>query len=491
MRTVRALGCLTATILTVISCGYSGSNFQKDIMSFCIDGKITDGEFTALLNRINTDGQPSGFTFVDSGNTVTIAGEQDLISYLNGKGIYGPANKLVPQSSVEFNELTILMDSSASMKGYSAPNGNRDFTAAIVSIFSAVAPEVDIESAYVGASSKDEISISKVEKGQYQAQITNGKVVIGAGSQLDKILGYIADENDEDEVTCLVTDGILSGTNAEISANREFNVKNLPLLENRVRLAAKEAKKEGLDFLIYRLVTSFTGNYYDYQNKVHKLSGIERPYFLIAVGEKSNLQKFDVGIRKSDGFRPTHTLATYNMQMAETVKNGSVIKLPGSPDYSIKPVNSTLVFKKVPQIPVTFKYRINLNALPEYYKEVGTLKNILKLTYKDAQTNVVVDKSEQIIDVSVFDAALGTYDITIEFAPDFLQRCPAYLQMNLSADGFIDNWYLLNSTNDDRDIENTAEPTTFALETLIGGIIKGIDVPSIAKPIDCNINIEK
>ena len=177
--------------------------------------------------------------------------------------------------------------------------------------------------------------------------------------------------------------------------------------------------------------------------------------------------------------------------MAETVKNGSVIKLPGSPDYSIKPVNSTLVFNKIPQIPVTFKYRINLNALPEYYKEIGTLKNILKLTYKDAQTNVVVDKSEQIIDVSVFDAALGTYDVTIEFAPDFLQRCPAYLQMNLSADGFIDNWYLLTSTNDDRDIENTAAPTTFALETLIGGIIKGIDVQSIAKPIDCNINIEK
>ena len=491
MRKVRVLGLIIATVLTVLSCGYNGTNFQKDLMSFCIDGKITDGELTALLNRINTDGQPSGFTFVDAGNSITISNEQDLITYLNGKGIYGPASKLAAQSDVEFNELTILMDSSASMKGYSAPNGNRDFTAAIVAIFSAVSPEVDIESAYIGANSKDEVSISKVEKGQYQAQITNGKVVSGAGSQLDKILAFIAEDNDEDEVTCLVTDGILSGTNAEISANREFNVKNQPLLENRVRLAAKEAKKEGLDFIIYRLVTSFTGSYYDYQNRVHKLTGVERPYFIIAVGDKANLQKFDAGLRKSDGFKPTHTLATYNMQMAETVKNGSVIKLPGSPDYSIKPVNSTLVFKKVPQIPVTFKYRINLNALPQYYKEIGTLKNILKLTYKDAQTNVVVDKSDQIIDVSIFDSALGTYDVTIEFAPDFLQRCPAFLQMNLSADGFIDNWYQVYSTNDDRGIENDVTPTTFALETLIGGVVKGIDVQNIAKPIDCNINIEK
>lgn len=491
MRTARVLALLTAMVLTVVSCGYNGSDFQKDMMSFCIDGKITDGEFTALLTRVNTDGQPSGFTFVDAGNTFTIASESDLVTYLNGKGIYGPTPKLAAQSNVEFNELTILMDSSASMKGYSSPNGNRDFTAAIVSLFSAVSPEVDIESAYVGASSKDEVSISKVEKGQYQAQITNGKVIIGAGSQLDKILAYIADENDEDEVTCLITDGILSGTNAEISANREFNVKNLPLLENRVRLAAKEAKKEGLDFLIYRLVTTFTGNYYDYQNRVHKLSGIERPYYIVAIGEKTNLQKFDAGLRKSSGFKPTNTLATYNMQMAETVKNGSVIKLPGSPDYSIKPVNSTLVFKKIPQIPVTFKYRVNLNALPVYYKDVNTLKQILKFTYKDAQTNVIVDKSEQIIDVTLFDAALGTYDVTIEFAPDFLQRCPAFLQMSLSAEGFIDNWYLLTSTNDDRDIENTFEPTTFALETFVGGIIKGIDVQSIAKPIDCNINIEK
>lgn len=491
MRTARVLALLTAMVLTVVSCGYNGSDFQKDMMSFCIDGKITDGEFTALLNRVNTDGQPSGFTFVDAGNTFTIANESDLVAYLNSQGIYGPTTKLAAQSDVEFNELTILMDSSASMKGYSSPNGNRDFTAAIVSLFSAVSPEVDIESAYVGASSKDEVSISKVEKGQYQAQITNGKVIIGAGSQLDKILAYIADENDEDEVTCLITDGILSGTNAEISANREFNVKNLPLLENRVRLAAKEAKKEGLDFLIYRLVTTFTGNYYDYQNRVHRLSGIERPYYIVAIGEKTNLQKFDAGLRKSSGFKPTNTLATYNMQMAETVKNGSVIKLPGSPDYSIKPVNSTLVFKKIPQIPVTFKYRVNLNALPVYYKDVNTLKQILKFTYKDAQTNVIVDKSEQIIDVTLFDAALGTYDVTIEFAPDFLQRCPAFLQMSLSAEGFIDNWYLLTSTNDDRDIENTFEPTTFALETFVGGIIKGIDVQSIAKPIDCNINIEK
>ena len=310
MRTARVLALLTAMVLTVVSCGYNGSDFQKDMMSFCIDGKITDGEFTALLNRVNTDGQPSGFTFVDAGNTFTIANESDLVAYLNSQGIYGPTTKLAAQSDVEFNELTILMDSSASMKGYSSPNGNRDFTAAIVSLFSAVSPEVDIESAYVGASSKDEVSISKVEKGQYQAQITNGKVIIGAGSQLDKILAYIADENDEDEVTCLITDGILSGTNAEISANREFNVKNLPLLENRVRLAAKEAKKEGLDFLIYRLVTTFTGNYYDYQNRVHRLSGIERPYYIVAIGEKTNLQKYESGLSKSSEFKPKNTLAT-------------------------------------------------------------------------------------------------------------------------------------------------------------------------------------
>lgn len=491
MRTARTFGLIMAILLTVVSCGYSGSDFQKDVISFCIDGKITDGEFTALLNRIITDGQPSGFTFIDAGNKITIANEQDLIAYLNAKDIYGPSAKLAAQSSVEFNELSILMDSSASMKGYSAPNGNRDFTAAIVSIFSAVSPEVEIESAYIGANAKNEVMVSKIEKGQYQAQITNGKVVTGAGSQLDKILDYVADENDEDEVTCLITDGILSGTNAEISANREFNVKNLPLLENRVRLAAKEAKKEGLDFLIYRLVTSFTGNYYDYQNRVHKLSGVDRPYFIIIAGNKVNLQRFDFGLRKSDGFNPTHSIATYNMQMAETIKNGSIIKLPGSPDYSIKPVNSTLVFKKVPPVPVTFKYRVNLNALPQYYMEVGTLRNILKLTYTDAQTNVVVDKSNQIIDVSVFDAALGTYDVTIEFAPDFLQRCPARLQMNLSAEGFINNWYQVYSNNDDRDIENDVTATTFALETLVGGIIKGIDVQNIAKPIDCSINIEK
>lgn len=475
----------------ITSCGYSGKDFQKDLFTFCQDGKVTPTEYAVLVSRLKTDGAVGGFSFTVGQDNVSIASEQDLIGYINSKGIFDSAPELAPVANVDFSKLIVYMESSASMKGYSAPNGNPYFTASVLALFNAASSASSVESLYVGAGTRDDVQYTQVSKSQYESQLTSGNVVIGSSSPLDKIIASIVESSTVEDVSCLITDGILSGSNAEIAANRDFTKTYLPLLEDRIRNAAKSANDKTLDFIIYRLVSSFNGTYYDYTNAKHQLSGVIRPYFVIVFGHKHNLEIFDSAIAKESGFKPTHRLASYNMGAAKTVTKGQIIKTPGSPSYNIKPVNSTLQFKQIPQIPVTFKYRINLNELPKYYRDVKVIKNNIKLSYRDVKTGIDVDKSDLIQDVELSDASLNNYDIVIEFGPDFLRLCPARLAMNLSFDGYIDDWYKVLSTDDDKNISNSLDQNTFALESLVSGLIKGIESMEMSKPIDCQINIEK
>lgn len=481
---------LMASVI-VSSCGYNGNDFKKDISVFCQDGKVTDAEFTVLSNRIKMDGAVYGFSFSDGQETVSICSDDDLVEYLHSKGIDGTAKALESVSNVGFYRFAVYMESSASMKGYSAPNGNPYFTASVLSLFNAMPANADLSIAYVGAGVRDDAQITLVPKKQYESQLTSGNVVIGTSSPLDKILETIIDSTSVETISCLITDGILSGSNAEISANREFTKTYLPLLEDRIRNAVRKASEKGLGFTIYRLVSTFNGTYYDYKNAHHRLQGVTRPYFVIVIGHPANLEIFNTSICKESGFKPTHSLSTYNMQTVNTVTRGQIIKTPGSPAYSIKPVNSTLIFKPVPQVPVTFKYRVNLNNLPRHYRNLTIIKNSIKLTYQDSKTGIIVDKSEFIQDIELQDADLNNYDVVIELTPDFIRSCPANLQMDLSLEGYVDDWYKVLSSSDDTNIDSSLDQNTFALESLVGGIINGVEVGPLSKPIDCQINIEK
>ena len=63
--------------------------------------------------------------------------------------------------------------------------------------------------------------------------------------------------------------------------------------------------------------------------------------------------------------------------------------------------------------------------------------------------------------------------------------------MDLSLEGYVDDWYKVLSSSDDTNIDSSLDQNTFALESLVGGIINGVEVGPLSKPIDCQINIEK
>lgn len=131
MNRFKILSFAFVAVILISSCGYNGNNFRKDILSFCQDGKVTDAEFSVLANRIKMDGAVSGFSFAEGQSTVSICSEEDLVDYLHSKGIFGTAKALEAVKNVNFNQVSIYMESSASMQGYSAPNGNPYFTASV------------------------------------------------------------------------------------------------------------------------------------------------------------------------------------------------------------------------------------------------------------------------------------------------------------------------------------------------------------------------
>lgn len=481
-RYLNLLICFVGVTLAFASCANQEKQFKSALIQAVTDKSVTDSEFNALSVSLRKAllKNPSGVAITPDW---VIASEDDMLNYMiSVKGITGDAQAIKDRCrKVDFNTMHIMLENSVSMQGYPG-KGNPNFSDPVVALFHCGAE--DYFTYYVGAKSSANASVKfdAVDSQSFLREIAHGKMRINTSSPIDHIIAesidtHLGSDNNGicTDVFCLITDGIVSGTNAEIVANRNFTYNNLPVIENRVRAAFEKAYDRDLHCLLYRLETPFEGTYFDYQNGKHpNFRGI-RPYFMIFVGDKENLIKVENSLKEED-YEYTHRLATYDSENIQVIKKGTLRRIPGKSNFSLEGNVVKYKYNPMAKQPVEFNLEMKLSTLPQYCFDDQYLRDNLILTYQDNATSVdvVIPNEEWLSEDLVLDGNNKLCTIPVCIPSEYLTKMKASSSIVLTLPLSQDEWYKRYSTLDDRYIGQN-DPTTFALERLIGGILKGFN----------------
>lgn len=460
-----------ACLCVVFGCGCGSSAeqiFEESFKQYQKDG-ISQMEYDHLKNFVLKN---SGFQVVMQGEMIAMNNEDALKEYILESGV--PCSCVQPKKKVSFDKMAIYLENSASMAGYSNA-GNPMFTAPILALFNACEPQTEVETAYVGEQ-HSVLKLKSIPRATFERELTNGKIAITEGSPLDQIITMMIDSVTDNSVVGLVTDGIVSGSNCEIinSEKREFTIKNLPLIEQRIRSSVNKAAAKDVSMLIYRLQSSYTGTYYDYKNGKHKVSDVVRPYFIILFGDEANLKKMESALVSESKFNPTHKFASYNVDSYNTVTNG-YLSLTTMTDVDVVVVTTppTIDFRgEIPTIPVDLSLQVELKGVPAHYLNNTVLRDNLEVYYIESETEVL--KPEFIQSVVKDESKVNVYKIALQMNDNFVQMLPSEgRKLYVRLKGCVDRWDGGLSSDEDTQFGLLPDSNTFALTTLMDGICNG------------------
>lgn len=495
----KLIKCVSAAglILLQISCGNNETAFKRELIEAAKDKTITLQEqqnLSASLSKVMRRSH-SGVAY----GTIRLKTDEDVLSYLQDQRKCVIEGKIAPVPAVRFDNFHLLLEASASMSGYLGKKGNPDFTETIIALTHCGDQETEYQTAYVTGDSYGNAVLRPAPLQKFLSDVTNGKFATGGSSPLDKIFEkalslIVSSDGEIDGVSCILTDGLLSGTPSEIRHNPDFTIMNLPLLEDRIRNSVQGYCEKGLSCLVYRLETSFKGVYFDYRNGRHNFDG-DRPYFVILFGAQQNLEKIEERLLKESNFskKDRHRFASYDVNNIKTVAKASLLRLPGA--FAIaKPNSVEYELEKSKTDPVEFGIRLQLADLPSYYWDDDLLEKELSLSYLDATTAVEIRvPNDEWLSDAAFDDNTKLLTLKVRLFPEYLKKMPREGELHLVLAGHQDNWYRDYSVDDDRTI-SLDEDNTFALDRFMGGIMKGFgydDQESLPSAIDLSIEINK
>lgn len=504
-KTTLVIVILSMSIMT--SCSHPDKDFKVSLIQKSTDKYIDATELTTLEEQLSK-AMTKSRTGINFGVDI-IKDNESLINYLTEKRgctIEG----LKPAREVKFDDFYVLIENSVSMQGYFG-KGNPDFAEPIIALLQCGAQTN--HTAYVGTKGYNDptIDIKEIPQDKFLQDIVQGRFIASAASPIDKMIiaavdkiidvdsdsQSIADGVVVNNVFCLISDGLLSGTNSEIASNREFTKNSLPVLENRIRDAVKKAAQYGLQCLVYRLESPFEGTYYDYRNGRHELLGTSRPYYMILIGDQENLERIDNNLKKETNFtkHPSQRFASYDVTSAKTLTKATIAQVPGQ--TAIIASGNTVKYNpvKLNPDPVVFTVKMQMKSLPAYYLDVESLRNDLSLTYYDkpSNTDVLIPVESWLGDIKV-DEDTQAYTFTVCIDNDYLKRMSAEkTSISIKLPGHQDEWYKELSASDDSQIA-VGEVSTFGLDRFMGGIMKGFgyqDAANIPNAISLDLNLVK
>lgn len=473
-------------------------SFSNQLAGATKDGIVTENEYKFLQHFL--DSAPKNVTSI-YGHPLNHENPDVLADILIERGITGDAVALKNRMAYNapFSRLRIMLENSASMIGYTSA-GNPSFTSPVISLFNVIDKDTEIITGYVHDKGNDNCEFQIVDAYDFQKDLANGKIQTATSSPLDQILEMVAETTNDSTVTALVTDGIVSGTNGQILStlpNRDWTIKNLPLIGQKVRDAAKVLHDKGEQFVLYRFETDFRGDYYNYRNLRQRFSNnVTRPFFIILTGTEKNLENVRQKLAKEAGFKATNSLCSYELEAIPVIKSGIISYVPVAgvqkPKIDITPAKASIKFKKPIAIPFSFRCRVILDKeVPDRCKDAEFISQNIRLSYTDLLSGAVVDKTDMIYDVQPAADSPGAFDIFIQATPDFINTISKLRTMRLYMPLTADTWYRELSVSDDEapgwDISKT-----FHLDVLAEGLIKGFELDNDDKSlVDININLQK
>ena len=474
--------------------------FRSAVMAAAGDRVIDADEFANLVSIASK--RPGGVTI---GNCL-VRDAATLAEYCGKMG--WKVLEAESENPFLFTSLNIYLENSKSMKGYIGAKGNGDFAAPIIALFHSGDDDTVYKTFYAGAKNdqSDAVAFKSVPEIDFKKTLTGGNFAVVKTSPLHNILAGAIDElvassedsNRIESVACVITDGILSGSNADIVKDRNYTITHLPFLEDCIRSAVDRAHKLGLHCLVYRLETTFDGDYYDYRNGIHKIKGEQRPYYMIMIGAEKNLKKIETKLGKEDNFSKYEParFASYDVAGLQTVKQGKLSPMPnGNVTAVTNAIGSFSVKYDSPHVnqlnPVCFRLQLQLASLPAYYLDDDEMEDALEMSYVDVSSGqkVVIPTENWLADLEENETT-KTFTLDIRLANEDIRKI-GNSKVSIVLPGHEDNWYETMSSDDDTAIY-PGDESTFALSYFMGGIMKGFGYMSqtaIADAVDFTFSL--
>lgn len=447
-------------IAGLLMCSSCSETIEEKIEKSINDEKLSLEDYNRLAQEYEKE---KGDT-IDFYNTVLGVFEDNEFSPAGIRFDAMPAT-LLP------TKVTVYLDNTSSMMGYISPKSKDVITTDFTDVFSLgigqYYPNDNIEAVYVNKPVKGKgASLARMPFDKMSSQLTSKQIIMGDAFTMDALLDSVittaATDTLHNNIAFIITDGILSGTNQEITRDRKFNINNKGELNRRIANAVRKAHDKGYGAAVYQFNANYDGYYYKYNNFTDHVKVTDRPFYLVAIGDRSLIEDFT-----KDGIKNFKPVDNHSMVMISSV--GSLIPIIQGADCENEDEDNAVVLKirpdeiNVKEIKGIFKANLHmslpLDRFPEYMRELNALKNGLKITVDGealpTDTYEVKGKSLSV----PFKVEAGSEPI-----------------VEITLTDAMPGWVADITSDDDSAIKNdsTQQRKTFLFNEFVGGIKSGI-----------------
>ena len=360
-----------------------------------------------------------------------------------------PYSDSIPQQPING---TIVFDISHSTRGYLDSNSS-EFRGVVAKMSNIL----NVQEEFLYGDSAQSINADK-----FIETLNSGKFAWSKGSDFISMVEFMTKRvRSGNDIVCLISDGIMSGTNEQIRQDPEYNIRNREVLKTTL-----ESKLKVLDTtystLIIRYTSPFKGTYYCYNNKNIFLN-CNRPYYAIVIGKWSKVKWLEQDLIKGKANGKTDSFYKYT-EMLMVGDNISYNKCKFACGAGVEKISKEKCQVKNKD---SVEFRCSINDLPEYMQtETYINDNLCLLKQGEGRTefsvipkekyNLTINNKKQKILIS-FGQNIGTY-----ISHNKLRFLIKYASPN---------WITRYSDLDDKEIEKNKlkQDQTFNLNYFIEG----------------------
>lgn len=269
---------------------------------------------------------------------------------------------LISEETTKPAECIIVFDASSSMKGYVDATVNGVFP----DVISSLNNSGQQSHAYLFDTKKTPIA-------NFVSKIQHKDISWANESDLFGMVSEIFNSANANPNNCyaLVTDGIMSGTNAEIKADPTYNISKPGILKGKIdSIISHQPGGNDITMLVATYSAPFKGVYYKYNNDKATLENKPRPFYVLVAGKSAqiNYVKNELAQHHPEGMVEYGVIYPMSISTSAKMAGGGKYKLD-------KSVTDGLNFI------------INLEKLPAYAKNVSYLNSNLEIVKQNPKGN--------------------------------------------------------------------------------------------------------
>jgi hypothetical protein len=391
-----------------------------------------------------------------------------------------PAPKAEPLAQIYPTKVRVVVDTSASMRGYfSKSTEMKDTLAAIAAALERLRTQhKEVQAVqYTLLGDEGTLEDTKYTTDGFITAMLNDGLMKHRDSLLQNAFAHILETTGSSDVSLLVTDSIVSYSDADVRKNPGVNRENVAGLGSEVKTVfSHAASNEGA--LLLAGTSDFTGTYFDYQNQQHRCAPCRRPFYIWLIGPPAQIQSVDA-LLAAERVHFEHEIAfdperlTPDAVVLERLRHTGVffrsrhIGSKGELDE-----RNVVEVKSFPQgKPIEFAVALDLSHLPASMQAPDYLWSHLHVTDSAHAAAVTQVASRSEVELQKGNDAADlmpgyTHVLFLTLGPG----ANAGEKVEISLDSELPDWYLKWSNLDDRQPATATNPTTFGLRYLVEGV---------------------